>query len=88
MSCDDLPCKFISSSSCTSRLCYVMPQEPVSNRKNFCEGALWLLFPGLLGRVAGDWAEETAEKAGIGESLIETHEALAFATLGILRVLL
>lgn len=65
-----------------------MPQEPVLNRKNFHDGALHLIFPDLLGRVAGDWAEETAEKAGIGESLIETHEALAFATLGILGVLL
>lgn len=36
----------------------------------------------------GDWAEETAEKAGMAESMIETHETLAFATLGFLQVLL
>lgn len=61
-------------------------------RENFRDGALWLLLLGLLGGVAaaiaGDWAEEAAEKAGIAESMIETHETLAFVTLGIFGVLL
>ena len=56
------------------------------------EGALWLLVLGLAGGVAatitGGWAEEAAEKAGIAESLMETHETLAFVTLGIFGVLL
>lgn len=38
--------------------------------------------------IAGDWAEEAAERAGIAESMIETHETLAFVTLGIFGVLL
>ena len=38
--------------------------------------------------MAGDWAVEAAEKAGIAESMIETHETLAFATLGFRGVLL
>ncbi len=61
-------------------------------RENFREGALWLLILGLLGGVAaaiaGNWAEEAAEKAGIAESMIETHETLAFVTLGIFGILL
>lgn len=61
-------------------------------RDSLREGALWLLIMGLLGGVAGsisgDWAEEAAEKSGIAESLIETHETLAFVTLGIFAVLL
>ena len=63
-------------------------------RKNdsFREGAFWLLILGLAGGVAatiaGSWAEEAAEKAGIAESLLETHETLAFVTLGIFGVLL
>jgi uncharacterized membrane protein len=61
-------------------------------RENFRDGALWLLILGLLGGVAaaiaGDWAEEAAEKAGMAESMIETHETLAFVTLGIFGVLL
>lgn len=61
-------------------------------RDSFREGALWLLVLGLLGGVAaaiaGDWAEEAAEKAGIAESMIETHETLAFVTLGIFGALL
>ena len=61
-------------------------------RDNFRNGALWLLILGLLGGVAaaiaGDWAEEAAEKAGIPESMIETHETFAFVTLGIFGVLL
>ena len=61
-------------------------------RENFRDGGLWLLILGLLGwvaaAIAGDWAEEAAEKAGIAESMIETHETLAFVTLGIFGVLL
>ena len=62
------------------------------NRESFRDGAFWLLILGLLGGVAaaiaGSWAEEAAEKAGIAESMIETHETLAFVTLGIFGVLL
>ena len=61
-------------------------------RDSFRDGALWLLILGLLGGVAaaiaGDWAEEAAEKAGVAESMIETHETLAFVTLGFFGVLL
>jgi uncharacterized membrane protein len=61
-------------------------------RESFHDGGLWLLILGLLGGVAaaiaGDWAEETAEKAGIAESMIETHETNAFVSLGIFGVLL
>ena len=61
-------------------------------RECFREGALWLLVFGLIGGAAaafaGDMAEEAAEKAGIAESLIETHETLAFVTLGIFGFLL
>lgn len=61
-------------------------------KETFREGGLWLLIIGLLGGVtasiAGSMAEEAAEKAGILESLIETHELLAFVTLGIFTVLL
>ncbi len=61
-------------------------------RENFRDGAFWLLILGLLGEVAaaiaGEWAEETAKKAGIAESMIETHETLAFVTLGIFGFLL
>ncbi len=61
-------------------------------RETFREGALWLLVLGLAGgvaaAVAGDMAEEMAEKAGIAESLIETHETLAFATLGLFGLLM
>lgn len=62
------------------------------NREHFRESALWLLVLGLLGgvsaAVAGGMAEETAEKAGIAESLIETHETLALMTLGLFGALL
>ena len=61
-------------------------------RESFRDGALWLLILGLLGgaaaAIAGDWAEEAAEKAGIAESMIETHETFAFVTLGIFGMLL
>ena len=61
-------------------------------RETFRDGALWLLVLGLLGGIAaaitGDWAEEMAEQAGIAESLIDTHETFAVATLGIFGVLL
>ena len=60
-------------------------------RDSLRDGALWLLILGLMGgiaaSIAGDWAEEAAEKAGIAESLIETHESLAFATLAIFGLL-
>ncbi|MGD9851218.1 MAG: DUF2231 domain-containing protein [Nitrospirales bacterium] len=63
-----------------------------TKRDHFRDSALWLLILGLLGgiaaAIAGDWAEEAAEKAGIAESMIETHETLAFVTLGIFGVLL
>jgi len=61
-------------------------------RETFRDGALCLLVLGLLGGIAaassGDWAEEMAEQAGIAESLIDTHETFAVATLGIFGVLL
>lgn len=60
-------------------------------RDSLRDAALWLLGLGILGgaasAVAGTMAEEAAEKAGVAESLIETHEALAFATLGVMIVL-
>jgi uncharacterized membrane protein len=68
--------------------------DAISNffkRDSLREGALWLLGLGLLGGVAasiaGSMAEEAAEKAGIAESLIETHESLAFVTMGIFGLL-
>lgn len=62
------------------------------SRDSFREGALWLLGLGLIGGVAaaivGDMAEDAVEKAGIAESLIETHEMWAQITLGIMALLL
>lgn len=62
------------------------------SRDSFREGALWLLGLGLTGgivaAVAGVMAEDAAEKAGIAESLIETHETWAQVTLVIMAVLL
>lgn len=62
------------------------------SRDSFREGALWLLglglFGGIAAAVAGVMAEDAAEKAGVAESLIETHETLAQATLAIMGVLL
>ena len=62
------------------------------SRESFREGALWLLGLGLTGGIAaalaGGMAEDAAEKAGIAESLIERHEALAQATLVIMAILL
>ncbi len=56
------------------------------------EGALWLLVLGVLTGLAafasGDLAAEAAEKAGVAESLIETHEHLAGATVGLFGALL
>ncbi len=64
----------------------------VTKREAMREGGLWLLILGLLGgasaAVAGTFAEEAAEKAGVAKSLIETHETLAFLTLGIFGALL
>lgn len=61
-------------------------------RDSLREAALWLLGLGLLGgivaAIAGGQAEGAAEKAGVAESLIETHETLAYLTLGIMAVLL
>lgn len=61
-------------------------------RDSLREAALWLLGLGLLGGIVaaieGGQAESTAEKAGVAESLIETHETLAYLTLGIMAVLL
>ena len=62
------------------------------SRDSFREGALWLLGLSLIGgiaaAIAGDMAEDTAEKAGISESLIETHEMWAQITLGVMALLL
>ncbi len=62
------------------------------SRDSFRKGALWLLGLGLIGGIAaaivGGMAEEAAEKAGIAESLIETHETWAQITLGIMALLL
>lgn len=61
-------------------------------RESVREGALWLLVLGLLTGLAafasGDLAAEGAEKAGFAESLIETHEHLAGATVGVFGALL
>lgn len=61
-------------------------------RESLREGALWLLVLGVLTGLAafasGDVAAEAAEKAGVAESLIETHEHLAGATVGIFGALL
>ena len=63
----------------------------VFKRDSLRDGGFWLLVLGLIGGVAasiaGSVAEEAAEKAGIAESLIETHESLAFVTLGIFGIL-
>ena len=60
-------------------------------RDSLREAAQWLLGLGLLGgivaAIAGGQAEEAAEKAGVAEALIETHETLAYMTLGIMTVL-
>ena len=60
-------------------------------RDSLREAAQWLLGLGLLGgivaAIAGGQAEGAAEKAGVAEALIETHEALAYMTLGIMAVL-
>ncbi|MEQ1625774.1 MAG: DUF2231 domain-containing protein [Nitrospira sp.] len=62
------------------------------SRESFREGALWLLGLGLTGgiaaAIAGRMAEDAAEKAGIAEALIETHETWAHITLVIMAVLL
>ncbi len=64
----------------------------ILKREALREGALWLLILGLLGgiaaAVAGHFAEEAAEKAGIAEALIERHETLALVTLAIFGALL
>ena len=61
-------------------------------RDSLREAAQWLLGLGLLGgivaAIAGGQAEGAAEKAGVAEALIETHETLAYLTLGIMTVLL
>ena len=60
-------------------------------RDSLREGALWLLGLGLLGgiaaAIAGGQAEDAAEKAGVPKALIETHETLAYVTLGIMAIL-
>ena len=60
-------------------------------RDSLREGALWLLGLGLLGgivaAIAGGQAEDAAEKAGVAKALIETHETLAYVTLGIMAIL-
>ena len=60
-------------------------------RDSLREAALWLLGLGILGgivaAIAGGQAEGAAEKAGVAEALIETHETLAYMTLGIMTVL-
>jgi uncharacterized membrane protein len=64
----------------------------VLTRDSLREGALWLLGLGLLGgiasAIAGNLAEDAAEKAGVAEALIETHETLAYITLAIMAALL
>jgi uncharacterized membrane protein len=60
-------------------------------RDSLREGACWLLGLGLLGGIAGaitgGQAEDVAEKAGVAKALIETHETLAYVTLGIMAIL-
>lgn len=60
-------------------------------RDSLREGAFWLLGLGLVGgitaAIAGNLVEHAAEKAGVAEALIETHETLAYMTLGIMAVL-
>lgn len=64
----------------------------VFTRESLREGAFWLLGLGFLGgiaaAIAGGQAEGAAEKAGVAEALIETHETLAYLTLGMMAVLL
>ena len=61
-------------------------------RESFREGSFWLLGCGLLGgiaaAIAGGLAEHAAEQSGVAEQLIETHETLAYITIGIMAVLL
>jgi uncharacterized membrane protein len=55
------------------------------------EAATWLLGLGFLGALlataSGILAEEEAEKSGVPESVIETHELFAFATLAVFATL-
>jgi uncharacterized membrane protein len=66
--------------------------ELVFKREVIREAATWLLGLGFLGGLAatasGILAEEAAEDMGVPESAIETHELLAFATLGVFAVLI
>lgn len=61
------------------------------NRDSLREGALWLLGLGLVtgiaGAIAGSLAEDAAERAGVPEFLIETHETFAHITLGLMALL-
>lgn len=61
------------------------------DRDGLREGALWLLglglSSGLVGAIAGGMAEHAAEQSGVAESLIETHEALAYITLAVMALL-
>lgn len=64
----------------------------VLTRESLREGAFWLLGLGFLGgiaaAIAGGQAEGAAEKAGVAEALIETHETMAYITLGMMALLL
>ena len=60
-------------------------------RDSLREAAQWLLGLALLGgivaAIAGSQAEGAAEKAGVAEALIDTHETLAYLTIGIMTVM-
>lgn len=64
----------------------------ILTRDSLREGAFWLLGLGFLGgiaaAIAGGQAEGAAEKAGVAEALIETHETMAYLTLGMMALLL
>lgn len=64
----------------------------LTDSKTFAPAAYLLLAlgvgSGILALIAGNFAEEVAEEAGVPESLIESHETIATVTLAIFGALL